>query len=449
MIQRESGDAWHALPIRDVLEKLRVNAQSGLSSEEASARREAYGPNEISRRRSGPWPVLLRQFQSVMALVLLVAALISFLSRDVQDGVAILAMLLLTTLLGFQQEYRAERAMAALEHLAAPTAHVLRAGWAGTIPARELVRGDIVFLEAGGLVPADLRLLEGPALRTDESALTGESLPVEKDASFLGDANSSLGDRLNLIYMGTTVTAGRGKGVVVETGPRTELGRISGMMELEARQPTNLQAGVEQAGRKLVLVALAVVGIVFIEGLLRGVEKKLLLLTSVSLAVAAVPEGLPAVIAIVLALGSQRLLARHALIRRLAAIETLGSVTVICSDKTGTLTENRLAVKQVYVDGNRVNLGNSDEPDSASRTLIACAALSTDVVRSSAQSETPGEPPWIGDPTEIALVSAAAEADMDKESVEQQFPRVNELPFDSDRKRMTTVHRIADIWPTG
>ncbi len=438
---------WHDLPRGAVLETVRAEPERGLSAEQVSTRLSAAGPNELPRPgRSGAWRILSRQFRSVMVVVLLAATLVSFWSRDYLDAGAILAMLLLTALLGFRQEYAAERGMAALERLAAPAARVLRDGVSSTVAARDLVTGDIVFIEAGGLVPADLRLLEVHALRTDESPLTGESLPVEKDATFIGESGTALGDRLNMAYLGTTVTSGRGRGVVVATGWQTEMGRISSLLERQTPRPTPLQRGIEQVGRKLVLIALAVVGIVFIQGLIRGEEKKTLLLTAISLAVAAVPEGLPAVIAIALAVGSQRMLARRALVRRLAAIETLGSVTVICSDKTGTLTQNRLTVKQAYVDGNRDGLGSIHEPDSPSRMLIACAALSTDVARSGV-AENPAEARWTGDPTEIALVRAATEAGMDKESMERLLPRVSELPFDSGRKRMTTVHRIADSRP--
>jgi Ca2+-transporting ATPase len=436
----ESSEHWHALPMEQVLADLQADREHGLSREQVSARLAAGGPNELPRRRSGAWRVLLRQFQSVMVAVLLAAALISFLSGDFRDAVAILVMLLLTTLLGFRQEYRAERAMAALERLAAPSARVLRAGVVGAIPARDLVKGDIVLIESGGIVPADLRLLETHALKADESALTGESLPAEKDAALLAEPGSPIGDRFDMAYSGTTVASGRGSGVVVATGPQTEMGRISGMLQSEIRPLTPLQIGLEQVGRKLVLIALAVVGIVFVEGLIRGEEGKTLLLTSISLAVAAVPEGLPAVITIVLALGSQRMLARRALIRRLAAVETLGSVTVICSDKTGTLTQNQLTVAQAYVEGNCVQLGKVSSPDPALRMLLACAALSTDAVRAGVGEAAR----WTGDPTEIALVRAAAEIGIDKESLERLLPRIHELPFDSRRKRMTTVHRIVN-----
>ena len=429
--------SWHALPLSSVLEKLGSDPHDGLSASEASARFKGSGANELPRRgASGPWIVLRRQFQSVMVLILAVATLVSLASGDYHDAVAIFAMILLTAVLGFRQEYRAERGMAALERLSAPRARVRRGGSILTVPARELVYGDIVLLEAGAIVPADTRLIETHTLSADESALTGESHPVEKDSAFLG-AGEAIGDRRNMAFLGTIVTSGRGVAVVTATGLQTEMGRISSMLRAEVRQPTPLQAMLDRLGRRLVVAALLGVGFVFAEGLLRGEALRILILTSVSLAVAAVPEGLPAVITILLALGSQRMLKRHALVRRLAAVETLGSVTVICTDKTGTLTENHLKVTHAYIDGQITELSGAVQPDAGTRLLLTCASLSTDVVRGG--SET-----WQGDPTEVALVEAAATAGIEKDVLERQLPRYGERPFDSIRKCMSTEHRIAD-----
>ncbi|HYL39030.1 MAG TPA: cation-translocating P-type ATPase [Bryobacteraceae bacterium] len=431
------------MPTSLVLQTLRAKPDLGLTTEEAAHRLQAFGPNELPRKgRFGPWAVLWRQFRSVMVLVLVAATLVSLASGDYRDAAAILVMILLTALLGFRQEYRAERGMAALERLSAPSAHVRRSGRILTLPARGLVPGDIVLLEAGSIVPGDVRLLETHAMSTDESALTGESQPVGKDSAFLGQEDSPLGDRLNMAYMGTLVTSGRGLAVITATGQHTEMGRISSMLQAKDRQPTPLEVTLNRFGRKLVLIALLGVGIVFATGLLRGEEPKMLLLTSISLAVAAVPEGLPAVITILLALGSQRMLKRRALIRRLAAVETLGSVTVICSDKTGTLTENHLKVTHAYVDGQLSELSGGTQPEAGSSLLSACAALSNDVVRTASQ-DAASRSQWYGDPTEVALVEAAEAAGIPKEVLDRQLPREYEVPFDSNRKRMTTVHRNA------
>jgi Ca2+-transporting ATPase len=387
--------------------------------------------------------VLFRQFRSIMIAILMAATLISAGTGDYHDALAIGVMILLTVLLGFRQEYRVERGMAALERLSAPVAHVRRSGDVATRPARELVPGDIVLLEAGAIVPADLRLIETHSMSTDESALTGESQPVSKDALFLGAEDTPVADRLNMAYLGTIVSSGRGLGVATATGPRTEMGRLSSLLGAKERQRTPLEITLDRFGRKLVIVALVGVAIVFADGLIRGEAIKVLLLTSISLAVAAVPEGLPAVITILLALGSQRMLKRHALIRRLAAVETLGSVSVICSDKTGTLTENHLTVTHAYANRRLYEISYSAEP--GMRLLLRLAALSTDVVRSS--------PPdgdrrlWQGDPTEIALVEAAAKAGFDKEALDRELPRAGETPFDSVRKCMTTLHRVHNPAP--
>jgi Ca2+-transporting ATPase len=419
---------------QDAILRLHSNAASGLPAEEAARRLASEGPNEIPHDGPpGPWRILIRQCASIMPMVLVAAVILSAISGDFKDAIAILAMLLLTVLLGFVQEYRAEKAMAALAQAAAPVAQVLRGGNARLIPARELVRGDIVLIEAGALVPADLRLIEAHALKIAESALTGESQPSEKNAAAELEEDIASGDRVNLAYLGTMVASGRGLGLVVATGPATEIGKIAGILKGQRRQPTPLQTGLEQAGRKLVAIALGVVALVFLEGWLRGEDLRLMLLTSISLAVAAVPEGLPAVVTIVLALGSQRMLARKALIRRLAAVETLGSVTVICSDKTGTLTQNWLSVEQIYTDGKWIGAENVQGD---ARALLALAALCTDVTHAGSG--------WMGDPTEIALVQAAQGAGLDKRALEPALPRESEIPFDSERKLMTTVHRLKD-----
>ncbi|HEX9191761.1 MAG TPA: cation-translocating P-type ATPase [Candidatus Deferrimicrobiaceae bacterium] len=430
---------WHNLDIPDVLRTLRTDRESGLSDAGAAGRLREEGPNELPGGPVlSPWRILLSQFASTMVAVLLVAAAVSALLRDPADAAAILAIVVLNALLGFAQEYRAEKAVAALRRLAAPEVRVRRDGRVLVVPARNLVPGDIVLLEAGARVPADARLIEGHSLRVDESPLTGESAPVEKSTEPLPDPDLPLADRRNCLHLGTTVVHGRGTAVVTATGAATELGRVARMLSEVRREPTPLQRRMARLGRDLSLLALAIVAVLFGMGLLRGEDPGLLILTAVSLAVAAVPEGLPAVVTVTLALGSQRMLARRALIRRLPAVETLGSVTVICSDKTGTLTRNRMAVAEVASAGERASIGGGDAPPSlpASHAFLAAAcALCNDAV-----VPPPGGAPPLGDPTEVALAELSARVGLPKGMLEERFPRRAEVPFTSERKRMTTVH---------
>jgi Ca2+-transporting ATPase len=410
---------------------------------------------------------------AVMVVILIVAAVISAFLGDYKDTIAIMAIVVLNSILGFTQEYRAEKAMAALKKLAVPTVKVRRDGHVREVSARELVPGDVVLLEAGALVPADGRLLESANLRVQESALTGESEPVEKNPEALATEDLPLGDRRNMVYMGTVVTYGRGLAVVVETGMKTELGRIAEMIQTVEREPTPLQRRLEQLGRGLAIAALVIVAVVFALGLLRGEDVRLMFLTAISMAVAAIPEGLPAVVTIALALGAQRMLKRRALIRKLPAVETLGSVTTICSDKTGTLTENRMTVTVLDVAGHMLNLTEMthhgqpvwtppDNPHPVAvpsreaaagpetmpaqlapslQLLLAGAALCNDAIL---EPEVDGTDRLhaVGDPTEGALVVAAAQFNLQKEDLEQCLPRAAEAPFTSERKRMTTVHQL-------
>jgi Ca2+-transporting ATPase len=439
-----------------VLATLKTSIQ-GLSAAEAARRLARHGPNElIERGFKSPWLIVWEQLTATMVLVLVIASAISAVLGDYKDAVAIIAIVVLNTLLGFSQEYRAEKAMAALKKLAVPTVRVRRGGHVQEISARDLVPGDIVLMEAGNLVPADGRLLESANLRIQEAALTGESEPVEKDPQVRAGADLPLGDRRNLAYMGTVITYGRGLTAVTATGMETELGRIAAMIQTVDREPTPLQRRLEQLGRGLAVVTLGLVSVIFALGLLRGEDVTLLFLTAISMAVAAVPEGLPAVVTIALALGAQRMLKRRAIIRKLAAVETLGSVTVICSDKTGTLTENRMTVAVLDVAGHRVDLTEhlrraapvidptdeqspllSDQP--ALALLLVGGALCNEAVLKS-NGDAPGSFHTVGDPTEGALVVAAAQLGLSKAELEQSFPRVGEVPFDSERKRMTTVH---------
>jgi Ca2+-transporting ATPase len=381
-----------------------------------------------------------------MVVILFVAGIVSVLLREYTDAGAIFAIVVLNAVLGFFQEHRAERAMAALKSLAVPVVRVRRDGRVLEIPSSHLVPGDVVLLDAGGHVPADGRLFETANLRIQEAALTGESEPAEKVTAAIGKNDLPLGDRSNMAFMGTTVVAGRGALVVTETGMRTELGRIADMLQTVRREPTPLQRRMEQLARGLAAAALAVVLVVFGLGILRGEPFRLMFLVAISMAVAAVPEGLPAVVTIALTLGARRMLARKALIRRLAAVETLGSVTCICSDKTGTLTQNRMTVARLDVGGRQFDIEDRARRsaaglDAGASLLLAGGTLCNDSVLERDESDRE-KFSAVGDPTEAALVIAAADAGLDQAELGRTLPRVAELPFTSERKRMTTVHRL-------
>jgi Ca2+-transporting ATPase len=392
-----------------------------------------------------------------MVVILIIAAVIAGALGELEDTIAILAIVVLFGILGFVQEYRAEKAMAALKKLAVPNVRVYRSGQVRESSARDLAPGDVILLEAGNLVPADCRLLESANLRIQEAALTGESEPVEKVAQTLAGPELPLGDRRNMAYLGTVVTYGRGRAVVTETGMSTELGHIAGLIQGVAIEPTPLQRRLDQVGKMLAVIALGIAAVVFGQGWLRGEELRLIFLTMVSIAVAIIPEGLPAVVTITLALGAQRMLKRQALIRKLPAVETLGSVTVICSDKTGTLTENRMTVTVIDVAGHRLDLDEDmrqrvpafDLPAEPAQPqpvplslLLAGGALCNDALLTSDRGNG-GHFHAVGDPTEGALVVAAAKFGLWKAELDQKLPRLAELPFDSERKRMTTVHNLA------
>ncbi|MGW8224744.1 MAG: cation-translocating P-type ATPase, partial [Anaerolineales bacterium] len=443
-----------------VIQELETNAAQGLSRQIAARRLEQYGFNElVETGKKSPWRIIWEQLTSIMVVILIVAAVISLVLGEYLDVIVITAIILINAAIGFQQEYKAEEAMSALKKMAVPLVRVRREGHVSEISARELVPGDIVLIEAGNLVPADLRLVSSTNLRVDESALTGESVPVEKDAEFVAGADLPLGDRRNMSYMGTVVTYGRGTAVVVDSGMDTELGHIATLIQTTGQELTPLQKRINQLSKGLAIAAVALVAVVFLIGILQGEELEVMILTGISMAVAAVPEGLPAVVTIALAFGAQRMLKRRSLIRKLPAVETLGSVTVICSDKTGTLTENRMTVTILDVAGHKVDfvedlrdrpaphLVLEDEtPDLKTKEmlrrypaltlLLAGGALANDAVL----EKVNGEYEYIGDPTEGALVVAAARAGLVKEDLEYTFPRQAEVPFDSERKRMTTAH---------
>ncbi len=455
---------WHRTTVADCLEQLASNTASGLTVAQAHERQARYGLNELVETGGrGPGRILWEQVSGAMVVLLIMAAGVSAFLHEYTDAGVILAIVVLNALLGFFQDYRAERALAALKKLAVPVVRVRRDGRVRELSARELVPGDIVLLEVGNHVPADCRLWESVNLKIQEAALTGESEAVDKRVEPLLGEDLPLGDRLNMAYMGTVVTYGHGQAIVTDTGMNTELGHIARSLQAIESEPTPLQRRLAQLGRTLALVAIAIVVVVFLLGLLRGEDVPLMLRTALSLAVAAVPEGLPAVATVALALGAKRMIRRRALIRKLPAVETLGSVTVICSDKTGTLTENRMTVTVLDVSGDRLDLTETllqGQPFSESQVadnvatqrqsvgresslalLLAGAALCNDAELE--RDEEHNGFRAVGDPTEGALAVAAARLGLPKDELLARLPRYAEIPFDSDRKRMTTVHRIA------
>ena len=414
----------HTRAASDVARHLGVQIDQGLAADEAGARLALHGPNRLPEAAPRPvWARLLDQFRDFMILVLLAAALLSGLIGDLADTVVIIVIVVLNAGIGFWQEWRADQALQALRRMAAPHATVRReGGQVRVVETEHLVPGDVVLLEAGNLVPADLRLHEVAQLRVDESALTGESVTVEKAHAHLAESDLPLGDRRNMAFKGTLVTHGRAAGLVVATGARTELGQVATLLGEVPDRATPLQQRLAAFGRRLSIVVLAICGVIFAIGVLRGEPVLLMALTAISLAVAAIPEALPAVVTVLLALGARRLVQVNALVRRLPSVETLGSVSVICSDKTGTLTLNRMQVRARRVWA---------APESALWTALV---LCNDAVA--------GPEGWVGDPTETALLQAAQDAGLDVAAVQRAAPRRHEWPFDAERKRMATLHRV-------
>lgn len=427
---------WHAMNVARTLDELQ-SCPTGLSEEQASQRLTDYGPNELrAGKQRTIAQMLIDQFRDVMIIILLAAAVISAALGEVTDAFVILIIVVLNATIGVVQENRASKSLQALKSLSAPNAKVIRGGAEKSIPAREIVPGDIVVLETGDVVPADLRLITSVNLKIQESALTGESVPVEKNADAALKEDDALGDRINLAFSSSMVTYGRGAGVCVETGMETQVGRIAEMIQQEGTSETPLKKRLEAMGRTLGIAALLICLIIFITGVIYQKNWFDMLLTSISLAVAAIPEGLPAISTIVLAIGVQRMVKRHAIIRTLPAVETLGSATVICSDKTGTLTQNRMTVKRVYFGRSLQDIGKLPVSDENAAQMVSAAVLCNDA-RVSAEE---GKPRFIGDPTETALIDMGMMFDHNKDSLEQKLPRVAEVPFDSARKLMSTVH---------
>jgi len=478
---RVREEHWHSLTSQEVLEHLKVH-EKGLTSAEVAERLAQYGPNQLTEApRPGFMAMLWDQFNNFIVMLLIVASIVSALLGEWIDASAIMAIVLLNAVLGIVQERRAEEALAALKKLAAPEAHVLRDGHRMTIPARELTPGDIVYLEAGNHIPSDVRLLEAVNLQVEEASLTGESLPVLKNAALKLEDNIPLGDRRNTAFMGTTVTYGRGRGVVVDTGMRTQLGMIAAMLQQVEQEETPLQKRLDQLGKVLGWGALAICALVFLVAVFENTDLSLItstgimaylnaakehlvdtFLVAISLAIAAVPEGLPAVVTISLALGMREMIHRHALIRRLSSVETLGSATVICSDKTGTLTQNEMTVTRVWVDGQSVAVTGSGysrrgefivdgKPDNLQERPGFLTALWVGALNNDAQLE-PVEGDdlsyrIVGDPTEGALLVAAAKAGAYHVELGKAYPRQDEVPFDSERKRMITIHDVLNPHP--
>ncbi len=437
----------HNTPQEALLQELSVTAEAGLSSQEAQRRLAEYGENKLAeKKKKTNFQRFLEQFQDVMILILLLAAVVSFVvacfghdPMEFFEPVLILLIVVLNAVLGMVQESKAEKALDALKNMSAPHARVLRDGREQVIDAAQLVPGDIIRLEAGDFIPADARLLKSAGLKSEESALTGESVPSEKDAAAQVEEKAPLGDRSNMVFSGCSVTYGTATAVVTGTGMNTEMGKIAGLLEGEKETQTPLQQKLAQLGKYLGFVALAACGVIFVVGLINGIPVLEIFMTAVSLAVSAIPEGLPAIVTIVLAIGVQRMVRKNALIRRLPAVETLGSASVICSDKTGTLTQNRMTLVKLWVNGEPELETVSASNTPAARRLLQYGALCCD---GSVVYKEDGTEQHIGDPTETSILVAAHKNGMEQDELNRQYPRLAELPFDSDRKLMTSVNQI-------
>ena len=420
---------WHLLPLSEISKLLKTNS-SGLDSVIASERLIAYGKNSIEdKKKKTIFQMLLHQLTDFMIVVLIVVAIVSGILGEVIDALIILAIIILNATVGFFQEYRSEKIMEALKNMIPTFVRVLRNDEIVTLLASDLVPGDVVLLEAGNSIPADVRFIETHQIKVDESTLTGESNNVEKNNKTLPNGDYPLGDRINMGFKGTYITHGRGSAYVVATGMNTELGLIAKMIQTEEK-PTPLQKRLTLFGKKLSLFIILICILIFVLGWWRGENASTMLLTTISLAVAAIPEALPALIIIALAFGAKRLAKSNALIRKLPAVETLGSVTYICTDKTGTLTHNKMTVQEIYETSNRFSESIFTQPNG----LLYAMALNNDVVK-----EKKGK--WLGDSTEVALAQFASNKKIEKTAIEKTYPRIGEIPFDSSRKLMTTFHQ--------
>lgn len=436
-------ESWYKYSSEEVVQKLKTDRYSGLTREESLLRLERYGANELAETRGRTiGHMILDQFRDFMVLVLIAAAVVSGLLSEFADSLVIVAIVVLNAVLGVIQENKAEKSLAALKNMASPTAKTLRGGDTVVIRSGDLVPGDIVFLEAGDLVPADGRLLEAAGLRVEEAALTGESVPVDKQTGPVSGDGVALGDIKNMAFAGSTVIYGRGVMVVTGTGMDTEIGKVAGLIQNEDNTETPLQKRLADLGKKLGILSVAASLILFLLGLLTGEQPIEMFLTAVSMAVAVIPEGLPATVTIVLAVGVQRMIKRNAIIRKLPAVETLGAATVICSDKTGTLTQNKMTVEEIWAGGLVYNVA-SKHVGPATIDGDITMALRAGVMANDAKLTLRDAGKWeaSGDPTETAIVIAAAQLGLIKYEMEAENPRVLEIPFDSDRKLMTTIHQ--------
>lgn len=439
---RGVGVSYSSISVDETLQKL-SSKEAGLTDAEGSKRIQKYGYNELeSKHKVSAWSIFFNQFKSFIVFILVASTIISALLHEVVDAIVILIILILNAVMGFIQEYKAEKSIDALKKLASLQAVVLRDGEQKKIDAKYLVPGDILVLETGEKIPADARLIEAINLKTQEGALTGESVPVEKQTKALKD-NLPLGDQTNMVFSGTIITNGRGKAVVCETGMHTQIGKIAHLISEEKTEMTHLQKKLAQLGKWLGIITIIICVIVFLVGILKGGDMHEMFLAAISLAVAAIPEGLPAVITIALGIGVQKMIKKHALIRKLPSVETLGAVTVICSDKTGTLTHNQMTVTSVYCDGKKVDVtGSGYEPKGkitgkVNELLFRIGGLCNDAKLVAGKK-------WgvIGDPTEGCLITVLRKAGLDDAKLREQYRRIDELGFDSKRKMMTTFHKV-------
>ncbi|MCF6464435.1 calcium-transporting P-type ATPase, PMR1-type [Clostridium sp. Cult2] len=445
---------WYEKNIEGLLSELNTNNQTGISNEEAENRLKKYGFNELKEEaKKSLLSKIIAQFNDFLVIILIIASIISFIVGEKTDSVVILAIVIINAFLGLYQEGRAEKSLEALKKMAAPNAKVIRSESATIVPANTLVPGDVVLLESGDIIPADLRLIESSNLKVEEASLTGESVPVEKDANAIFDQEIALGDRTNMAYMSTIVTYGRGKGIVVETGHGTEIGKIATMIQTFEDETTPLQKKLNELGKYLGIACIVVCALVFGIGILQGRDILDMFMVAISLAVAAIPEGLPAIVTIVLALGMNRMVKRNAIVKKLLAVETLGCTTVICSDKTGTLTQNEMTVVKVYTNHKILDVTGigydpigefkiddtplSPEKSANLNTLLSIGVLCNDAML----DETDEGYRILGDPTEGALVTLAGKGNLLRDDMNNIFPRIEEIPFDSDRKMMTTIHK--------
>lgn len=439
--------APYSRELPELLDELKTDADAGLTDVQAEERIQKYGENKLQeKKKKTNLQRFAEQFKDVMIVILLAAAAVSF-AIAVHEGdggeffepVLILAIVVANAVMGMLQEGKAEKAMDALKSLSAPHAKVMRNGKEELLEASRLVPGDIIRLEAGDFVPADARLIRSSSLKSEESALTGESVAAEKDAGVLVEEKAALGDRVNMVYSGCSITYGTGTAVVTATGMDTEMGKIADLLEGAADAQTPLQKKLAQLGKYLGILALAACAVIFVVGLADGIAPLEIFMTAVSLAVSAIPEGLPAIVTIVLSIGVQRMVKKNAIIRRLPAVETLGSASVICSDKTGTLTQNRMTLVKAYADGEEgtedIGAGNSEKV----RELLKLGTLCSD---GSIQIREDGQVQHIGDPTETSIILAACQNEMEKDELNSEYTRLGELPFDSDRKLMTTINEM-------